>query len=948
MNQSSSSWPNELHKQLLAFAAYLNELPEPYRDRLAPEFQAVLDRFGLLSPPNNHSKAIKIADASSPFEILHYIAEAICIIDLNQCILFWNRAAQKLYGWSADEALGRPFSEIIHPDAAFGTIEDLLQQAPEGEKQTFETIHYSRTGKKLSIELSLTPVGNLPEKISGYLVVSRDVTDRVQVEVELRQSEAALRASEQRLLTLVENLPIGILFTDQTGQFNIVNPANKRLFGGGGVTGNASGPSGQYSLRHADGSPFPQDELPLVRALSHGEMTRDVEILIRHDTGEEVVILANTSPVYAPDGAISGAVAAMQDITERKRMENELRRQEAEFRSSEERFRLASKAVPGMIYDWNLITNQVYRSEGIETLLGLSKEEAQTPIDWWLERIHPEDAALIQDCIQQIRAGSMDIFNYEYRMRHNDGHWIYILDRSYIVRDARQKAIRMVGSVTDITARKQYEKTLQESESRERERAAELQAIMDAAPIYMWVARDSASRRIDGNRAAYEVLRMKPGENISKTAPLEEIPHHFRAAHQGSEIPPEELPVQIAASQGVHVHDYEMDIEFDDGQMIHMVGNATPLFDQEGKPRGAVSAFIDITARKQAEQALYESELRFRIALANAPIMVYTMDRNLRYTWVYNPSDCQPASEIIGKRQEEIEPAPETAETLALKRMVIATGEGIQQEIKSQVGGETHYYILNLEPIQSSSGMVIGLTGAVLDVTRQRGLEAERQEYLTHLEVQRRLMEYREKERQEIARDIHDGPIQTLVSTLFNLQVSKEALPDPMLKNELEQIGQSLKGAVRELRVIVNELRPPSLLRFGLARAIRIHVEDLRERHPELLVEAELFDDNGQMPEPLCLTLFRIYQESMNNIIHHAQATHIWLRLVRQENNLVFEVQDNGKGFTQTEDLAKQTQKGHFGLAGMSERAQTAGGKLTIITQPELGTTIRVTVPWWA
>jgi len=616
--------------------------------------------------------------------------------------------------------------------------------------------------------------------------------------------------SERRLLTLLENLPVGIVFTDPQGQFTVANAAVQDLFGSSGVTGDAAGPSGGYTLHRPDGSPFPPDELPLLRSLREGTQSKDVEMMIRRETGEEVILLVNTSPVRAPDGTILGAVAVMQDITERK----------------------------------------------------------------------------------------------------------------------------------------QVEASLRQSEAREREKAAELQAIMDAVPAFVWVARDPASLRIDGNRAAAEVLRMKTGDNLSKTAPEEERPRHFRVMRHGQEIPLHELPVQIAASQGVYVQNYECDIVFDDGEIIHEIGNAAPLFDDEGRPRGAVSAFIDITARKLAEQALYESELRFRIALASAPIMVYTMDRNLRYTWVYNPSGQVPAGEMVGRLQEEIEPAPEAAETIALKRLVIETGEGIQQEIKSESQGETRYYILNLEPIRDSSGQVMGLTGAVLDVTRQRRLEAERQEFLANLEVQRRLMEHRERERQQIARDIHDGPIQTLVSTLFNLQISKDALHDPMLQVELEQISNSLKSAVRELREVVNELRPPSLLRFGLARAIRIHIEDLREKHPDVRFELDLFEDGEHLPENLCLTLFRIYQESINNVIRHAQATRAWVSLERQDGHLVLEIRDNGKGFTAPEDLTEQTLRGHFGLAGMRERAQAAGGSLTITSQPGGGTVIRVFAPW--
>lgn len=84
-------------------------------------------------------------------------------------------------------------------------------------------------------------------------------------------------------------------------------------------------------------------------------------------------------------------------------------------------------------------------------------------------------------------------------------------------------------------------------------------------------------------------------------------PRHFRALKDGQEIPSSELPVQYAAAKGVIVRDYEFELAFEDGQSIYVIGNATPLFDNLGKSMGAVSAFIDITARKKAEHALAEA-----------------------------------------------------------------------------------------------------------------------------------------------------------------------------------------------------------------------------------------------------------------------------------------------------------------------------------------------------
>jgi PAS domain S-box-containing protein len=160
------------------------------------------------------------------------------------------------------------------------------------------------------------------------------------------------------------------------------------------------------------------------------------------------------------------------------------------------------------------------------------------------------------------------------------------------------------------TLREAAEDARRESDEKARARASELEAVLDAVPAAVFITHDCDSRRVEGNRVAHELLGSGKGSNVSKTAPPEELAANYRLLKDGVEIPPQELPVQVAAARGVEVRDHELEIVLEDGRVRHLLGNAAPLHDAEGKARGAVGAFVDITARVKAEEELREADRR--------------------------------------------------------------------------------------------------------------------------------------------------------------------------------------------------------------------------------------------------------------------------------------------------------------------------------------------------
>src|ERR1035441_9275968 len=208
---------------------------------------------------------------------------------------------------------------------------------------------------------------------------------------------------------------------------------------------------------------------------------------------------------------------------------------------------------------------------------------------------------------------------------------------------------QVVVTFADITKRKRAEEALRESEARERTRAKELETVLEAVPVPVFIAYDAECLRMTGNRAAYEQARVPAGENISQSAPPEERPT-CRLMQDGVEVPTDLLPMQQAATTGKPVYGRALTIVFEDGSERETVVNAVPLLDEEGKPRGAVGASIDLTELKQSERALRESELRFRTVYERSPIGIALVDSHTRRFLQANPKFC----EIAGRSEEEL------------------------------------------------------------------------------------------------------------------------------------------------------------------------------------------------------------------------------------------------------------------------------------------------------
>jgi PAS domain S-box-containing protein len=376
-----------------------------------------------------------------------------------------------------------------------------------------------------------------------------------------------------------------------------------------------------------------------------------------------------------------------------------------------------------------------------------------------------------------------------------------------------------------------------------------------------------------------------------------------------------------------------------------------PDLNQNGKVRGIRWVIRDITEREQLITALRFSEERFRMIFNNASLGVMLVDPN---DGVLESN--QAILDFLNCTEEELKQGGFHKTVYGADRPLFRRafnqvrkdpngGQKIEIRFEEQTGEITWgKVILSLLSNDSTdSGYVIIM---VEDITAQKQLAEERQE------MHQRLMDSVEAERIRLARELHDNPLQDLYGAMFQLiEISqsvqaafRQGAPDQVTE-QLESIQEMMQHVIRSLRATCGELRPTALSFYGLEKAIRSYIGSIEPLHPTLKFHLYLSNDDNRLSERTVLALFRITQQSLNNVLRHAQATQIWIKLDFDEEQAKLVIEDNGVGFEIPNSMVELTREGHYGLAGISERVEAIGGNLNLVASPGTGTRIEVSVP---
>ena len=226
-------------------------------------------------------------------------------------------------------------------------------------------------------------------------------------------------------------------------------------------------------------------------------------------------------------------------------------------------------------------------------------------------------------------------------------------------------------------------------------------------------------------------------------------------------------------------------------------------------------------------------------------------------------------------------------------------------------------------------------------------LREARERGVLRAELFRRVVAAQESERQRIARDLHDETGQSLTAIGMGLRGLTDSLDlENKSGRDILQRLQNLTGdSLKELQRIISDLRPSHLDDLGLSATIRWYAGRIQE-HTSLMIRVDIMGTEPAMDEAARITMFRIIQESLNNIIKHAQASHVQIDLEFQDQDARILVRDNGVGFDPDAVNIRHSNRPSLGLAGMEERAALLGGTVQVHSRPGYGTEVEAAIPY--
>jgi len=707
----------------------------------------------------------------------------------------------------------------------------------------------------------------------------------------------------------------------------------------------------------------PCPDCPVLKAMMTGQYQE-----VEKTTPDGRAWALKGSPIRDSNGNVIGGIEVTLDITARKLAEDALKKSEARYRHIiEDQTETICRFMPGGILTFVNDSYCRYFGKKREELIGRS----------FMSLIPEEDRVVVEKSLSLITQEN-PVATSEHRVTLPDGEigWQQWINRAIFNNKGEFIEYQSVGR--DITERKRMEEALQKYhlilEQRVKERTAEL--LMKNKQLMEEIEdRGKAERMLQESENKYRTVFETTG---TATAILEEDTIISLANEEFEKLSgysKEEVEGKISWTEFTGEDDLEKIKEYH--YLRRLDPNAAPrnyeftFIDRHGNMKDifltvamisgikrSVASFLDITEHKRMDRALQESERKYRLIADNVSDIIWTVDMNLRYTYV-SPS----VTHLLGYGVEEV--MGQTVEMVltpaSLDIANKALAEELNMESKSQKDlsrsralelehickdGSTVRVEVKMTFLRDSEGRSVGILGVTRDITdRKRAEDAlhESENQLRFLSSQ--LLTTQENERKRIAQELHDSIGQILTTIKFGVEnivnpIDKGIAPPDVDVKKVRTLILIAQNGIEEIRRICVNLWPSILDDLGILAAISWFCREFQKICPDIHIDKEIDILEHDVPDDLKIVIYRILQESVNNIAKHSNADHIRCSLRKTEGIIELTIEDNGKGFDMKDILYENGSKRGLGLASMKNRAEMSGGSFVVKSIRGKGTTI--------
>jgi PAS domain S-box-containing protein len=802
-----------------------------------------------------------------------------------------NQTFELLTGWRRDEVIGRtPFDIRVWVDPN-ERVEFAKRIMSEGAVRNLEFRYRCRDGNE-RIGLGSGELIEIDDQ-PCILAVIADITDRRLAEDRLREYEKAVEATEEMIAVV-----------DREYRYLI---ANRQYLKMRNVTKEQV--VGHLIPDVLDKEMFKTAVKPELDECFEGRVVRYEGRFSYPGVGERDLLLSYF-PIEGANGTIDRAACILHDVTERKRAEEALQ-------ESEERLRLAIQAGKMYAYEWDVATDALVRSPECANVLGATEPRTLTH-EQAKEKIHPEDRPKLVAAVARHSPENPTVaLTYRVLLADKSPVWVRSTGRAFF--DGEGRMLRVVGIVADITDQKLAEEALRASE--ERLRLAQKVAGIGTFERNLRTGVNTWTEEMES------MYGLPPGSFGRTRTAFGNLVHPDDRA--------EVMKLVDEALKTTQPVSGEWRVIWPDGSVHWITGRWQLLRDESGEPSRVVGANIDITGRKQAEEALKESEGRFRLVADTAPVMIWMSGPDKACSYFNRPwlgFTGRSIEQESGHGWEKGIHPDDLQKTLDAYSQSFDQREEFSMEYRlRRHDGEYRWVLDSGIPRFNQDGSFAGYIGSCIDVTERKQAE----EALSGMTG--KLIEAQEQERARIARELHDDVAQRLAMLTIELE-QLERNPS-QVRSRLQALRQETTEIAGDVQALSHELHSSKLEYLGAVAGIRGWCREFSQRQG---VEISFRSDvSNPLPLEIGLCLFRVVQEALNNSLKHSGVKQIEVKLAQQSNEVHLTIIDSGRGF----DVEATIQGEGLGLVSMRERVRLVNGTINIESKPTGGTAIRVRVP---